>query len=296
MKKWQEICLKVMFAGDTLGTTNFRASSPCRERGGPMYKSLIVLSLMVGTMSQIQQSTPDKSVPKANAYASQREALMATGNAAMEQKRYAEALEQYRKVLVQYPDDLRVLMATGYAAWAAGDLDDAATYFRRCDEIPHRYPWSVRFSLLQLNAALGRWNEFSQEQAVLEKAAIGGDPAFQNAINDGFRLERFKIGSQHLYAIDYPQPDRAGGARYRFRLGGKPVSDAVFVPHIDLVEQREGFDHFVLKQCSEPQKEEVIKSYLEHEPAYQNVREVVLRLLQAQLGTTDVHQLLPFSK
>jgi tetratricopeptide (TPR) repeat protein len=260
-----------------------------------VYKILIVLSLLAGISPVVQKSAHDGSGTQVNAYASQREAFMAPGNQAMHEKNYALALEEYRRVLAQYPNDLRVLMATGYAAWSAGDLADAAIYLHRCDEIPNRYPWSVRFSLIQLNAALGRWNEFSQEQAVLEKAAIGGDPALQSAITDGLLLERFKIGSQHIYAIDYPQPDRAGGVRYRFRLGGKPASDAVFVPHIDLLE-REGSNQFVLQQYSQPQKEEVIRFYSEHEPAYQDVRSVVLRLLEAQLGTNQITPLDPYSK
>ena len=48
-----------------------------------------------------------------SAYASQREALMAPGYEAMRRKDYATALEDFRRVLEEYPKDNRALMIAG---------------------------------------------------------------------------------------------------------------------------------------------------------------------------------------
>lgn len=52
-----------------------------------MFNSLMMLSLLVGIASVMQQSIPDNSAPQMSAYASQREALMAFGNDAMRQRK-----------------------------------------------------------------------------------------------------------------------------------------------------------------------------------------------------------------
>jgi tetratricopeptide (TPR) repeat protein len=82
--------------------------------------------------------------PSPQTYASQREALLAPGDDAMQRRDYATALKDYRIVLAEYPNDSRVLMIAGNAAWASGDLEQAAEYFRRCLARPGGHPWGVR--------------------------------------------------------------------------------------------------------------------------------------------------------
>jgi hypothetical protein len=186
-------------------------------------------------------------------------------------------------------------MIAGNAAWAAGDLEEAADYYRRSLERPDDHPWGIRLSLLQVNAALGHWDDFAQERRTVEDAAMRGDPQLPEVLKNGFLIERLAVGSQLVEVIDYPEPDQADSVRYRFRLGGRPLSASVFVPHIDFVESPGNTHQFVLKQYSGSQGQTLIRSYSAGEPVYQDVRTDVLHLLETQLGTTKISHLSPFA-
>lgn len=257
-----------------------------------MFKSSMALALLIGLAASAQQpSKPVDDSSQMSAYARQRESLLSSGNEAMVQRKYAEALEDYRSVLARYPRDGRVLTMAGNAAWAAGDLQEAADDYRKCLEHPGNHPWGVRLDLLQVNAAIGDWGEFAKEQGDVESAVIGNDPKLAGALKNGVLLERFRIGPQLVEAIDYPEPDQAGDVRYRFRLGGGPLSSDIFVPHLDLVESG---GRFVLQQWSEPKGQKLIRSYPE-EPRYQDVRADATRLLETQFDTTKVSYLCPYA-
>ena len=254
-----------------------------------MHKCLIPLPLLMSFVAGAQQaSVPENQSSQMSAYASQREALMAPGYEAMRRKDYATALEDFRKVLEEYPKDNRALMIAGGAAWHAGRLEEAAEYFRRCQERPGRYPWSERFSLLQVDAALGQWDEFAQWQTAIEKAAISGDPQLAGSLNKGYQLEAFIIGPQPILAVAYPDPGRNDGIRYSFFFGGAPATPDTFTPHFNLI-VRPGDSHsFSLVHYSEPEKSTLIQSYTEDEPTYQAVRDEVLRLLKEQFNTPQI--------
>jgi hypothetical protein len=253
----------------------------------------MALPLLIGLVAGAQQpSKPVDDSSQMSAYASQREALLASGNEAMAKREYAEALEDYRKVLAGYPKDSRVLMIAGNAAWAAGDLQEAADDYRKCLEHPGNHPWGVRLSLLQVNAAIGDWSQFAKEQREVETAVIGGVPQLAGTLKNGVLLERFTIGKQLVEAIDYPEPEQAGGVRYRFRLGARPLSNDVFVAHLDLVESG---GRFVLQQYSDPNGQKLIRSYPGGEPGYQDVRAEAMRLLEAQYDTTKISYLSPYA-
>lgn len=261
-----------------------------------MLKSLMMLPLLIALAASAQQpSKPESYSSQVSKYAGQREALLAPGNEAMKKRDYAGALKDYREVVAEYPRDSRVLLIAGNAAWAAGNLEEAADYYRKSLKCPGDHPWGSRLSLLQVNAALGKWDDFAQERIAIEGAATGGDPQLQGVLKNGFLLERLAVGSQHVEAIDYPEPDHADGVRYRFRLGGQPISASIFVPHIDLVEPPGKAQEFVLEQYSGPQEQTLIRSYAGGEPAYQDIRAEVLRLLEGQLGTTMIRHLSPFA-
>lgn len=246
-----------------------------------MRETLIALPLFLGILLAQQPSVSGSSSAQVSTYASHREALLVPGNEAMKRGDYAAALEDYQKVLAEYPKDSRVLMVAGNAARTAGKLEEAADYYRRSLERPGDHPLGIRLSLLQVNAALGHWDDFAQEQRAVEEAATGGDPQLPGVLKSGLLLEQLTVGSLHVEAIDYPEPDQADGVRYRFRLGGRPSAN-VFVSHIDLVELPGNPEQFVLEQYSGPQRKTLIRSYSAAEPAYHEIRAEVLRLLETQ--------------
>ena len=70
------------------------------DNGGPMRRSSMALPLLIGLVAGAQQpSKPVEDSSQMSVYASQRKALLASGNDAMAKREYAEALEDYRKVL-----------------------------------------------------------------------------------------------------------------------------------------------------------------------------------------------------
>jgi len=251
-----------------------------------MLKSLMTLPLLMGLVASAQQPPkPGRCSSQVSAYASRREALLAPGNKAMGKRDYAEALKDYRKVLAEYPRDGRVLMIAGNAAWAAGDLQGAAGDYRKCLEHPGDHPWGVRFNLLQINAALGQWNDFAQGRKAIEEAAIGGNPQVAQALK-GFTLERFVIGSHLVDVIDYPDSEQAGDVRYRFNAG--------FEFHIDLIEPPGSTAQLVEAQYSEPHGQALIRSYPGGKPSYLEIRAEVLRLLETQFGTSSLNYVSPW--
>jgi len=77
----------------------------------------MALPLLIGLVASAQQ--PSKAVEDSSqmsVYASQREALLTSANDAIAEREYAEALEDYRKVLALYSRDSRVLMIAANAA------------------------------------------------------------------------------------------------------------------------------------------------------------------------------------
>jgi Tetratricopeptide repeat len=259
-----------------------------------MRGAFICLPLLIGALTGTQQPPAmGNPSPQMSTYASRREARLAPGNDAMRRRDYATALEEYRIVLAEYPKDSRVLMITGNAAWASGNLQ-AAEYLRRCLAAgPGDHPWGVRFSLLQVNAALGRWDEFSQEEEAARDAAVSGRIDL-GGVERAFMLESWTIGPQLIEVVEYPAPDRANGVRYSFLFGGLPASHEVFKPRIDLVEASGNNRNFSLEQYFETEKKNLIRSYTEGEPAYRQVRGDVLRLLETQFNTTLIRPVSPF--
>jgi tetratricopeptide (TPR) repeat protein len=254
-----------------------------------MHKCLIPLPLLISFLAGAQQaSIPDNHSSQMSAYASQREALMAPGYEAMRRKDYATALEDFRKVLEEYPKDERLLMTAGDAAAEAGKFKEAAEYFRRCQERPGRYPWSIRFSLLQVDVALGQWDEFAQWQAAIEKAAISGDPQLAASLNKGYQLEQFRIDPQLILVLAYPDPGRNNGIRYSFFFGGVPATPDTFTPHWNLVVTPGDAHSYSLVQYSEPEKPTLIQSYTDGEPTYHDVRDAVLSLLKERFNTIEI--------
>jgi tetratricopeptide (TPR) repeat protein len=259
-----------------------------------MREAFLCLPLFIGVFTGAQQpSTMGNPSPQMSTYAGQREALLAPGNDAMQRRDYATALRDCRIVLAAYPNDSRVLMITGNAAWASGELEQAAEYFRRSLAGPGDHPWGVRFSLLQVNAALGRWGEFAQEEEAARDAVISSRTGLGGA-EKSFTLERWMIGPQLIEVIEYAAPNRAKGVRYSFLFGGLPASHEMFTPHVDLVETSGNNHDFSLEQYFVPQKKNSIRSYAEGKPPYQQVRGEVLRLLETQFNTTLVRPLSPF--
>jgi hypothetical protein len=135
--------------------------------------------------------------------------------------------------------------------------------------------------------------EFTQEEMAARDAAIRGRTGLGGA-EKGFTLERWMIGPQLIEVIEYPAPDGANSVRYSFLFGGLPASHEMFTPRVDLVETSGNSHGFSLEQHFVPEEKNLIRSYTDGEPAYQQVRGEVLRLLETQFNTTLVRPVSPF--
>lgn len=243
-------------------------------------------------------------------YAAQREAVIAPGLEAMRQKDYAAALENFRSTLLQYPNDGRVLMLAGNAAKATKNFDEAIEDYLKALHQPNSNPWPVRFSLIAAYAAAGHWDEFDAERQKVRTAKQGGDPFLAKV--QGYVIDEFDIGDQHVTAAEFPALLGRFHTRYRFFL--RPADQAdntaapAWAPHIDVesddIDQLEfaklhpdkaaaGERSFSLDTYPAPGKQGLIKFYLDGEPTYRAVRADVIssvsQKLQPLSSTTVQH-------
>ncbi len=217
-----------------------------------------------------------------------------------------------------FPKDLRVLRYSAQAAFYSGRNKEALDLFGRALAAHPTQPWPLHLAQMQVEARLGRWEEFDRELADLEKAKRGGADA-QLEGSSGFLVDGFAAGPAgaqvSVQTVVFPLQADAYHTLYRFLLPkGSPAKTAIqaglnsdagaaddercknpeFRPYIDLEsddseqesfkaahpdEAANGGRAYSLDTYPGPCSQGLIKFYSKGEPTYEEVRADVVKAL-----------------
>ena len=130
-----------------------------------------------------------------------------------------------------FPKDLRVLRASAQAAFYSGRNKEALDLFDRALAAHPNQPWPLRLAQMQVQARLGRWEEFDRELEGLKAAKRGGaDPQLEGS--SGFLVDGFAAGAAgaqvSVQTVVFPLQADAYHTLYRFLLPkGSPAMTTV---------------------------------------------------------------------
>jgi hypothetical protein len=214
-----------------------------------------------------------------------------------------------------FPDDLRVARYSAEAAFFSHHDREALDLFHRA-LAQHPYePWPLRLAILQLNARLGRWDDFDQGLAELIQAKKSYTD-HQLDSSSGFLIDGFEAGAGEtkvqVQTIVFPLQADPYHTLFRFLLpkqspaktsiqagvnddqGDPSCKNPDFRPYIDLesddVDQAafkqahpelaaQGERSYSLDTYSAPCSQGLMKFYNGGRPKYETVREDVLKAL-----------------
>lgn len=164
----------------------------------------------------------------------------AAANTFMEQRRYSEALAQYRLVLAVFPEEPASLFNGGLAAYLTGEFEVAAGFWQRLKTLEPP-DWRLRAKLVQVWQALGRFSERDAERTELMNMWQAGEPAVLHEqvhyCRDQFTvngkkvmvLEHFELKGERALRYVFMVLNEAGdGEEFSISLGSYESTNAVW--------------------------------------------------------------------
>ena len=217
----------------------------------------------------------------------------------------------------EFPEDLRVLSYSAEAAFFSHHNPEALDLFNRALQQHPVEPWPLRLAKLQLEARMGKWDEFDKQLAALIGAKKDGTDHQLDA-STGFLVDGFEAGAGEtkvaVQTIVFPLQNDPYHTLFRFLLpkespaktsiqagvnndqGDPSCKNPDFRPYIDLesddVDQAafqkahpesaaKGERSYSLDTYSAPCSQGLMKFYNEGEPTYETVRADVMKALAA---------------
>lgn len=193
--------------------------------------------IMIGAMSVVAQD-PDKRLSMQDVYKA--ETAFEKGNDLMEEKKFAEALEQYRIALEIIPQDPALLFNGGLAAYSGRVYAEAEEYWKRLKGIEPE-DWHVRSKLVQAYQALGKLEKRDEERRELFELRKTGKI---DALNKQFEYcrDQFEVAGKKVMAFEHFElkGDRAlryvfsilneagDGEEFRISLGSYDLTNAIW--------------------------------------------------------------------
>jgi tetratricopeptide (TPR) repeat protein len=128
-------------------------------------------------------------------------------------KHFAQAKEMFAAYLVQHPGNLDAEVGVGDAELGMHEYEAAEMQYRAVVAVqPER--WLAHKNLVIIEAALGRWEEFDRERAVLRGARERGAPGISARESDV--IDSFDIHGEHWIVREYYEPVGRSLTRYNF--------------------------------------------------------------------------------
>ncbi len=167
--------------------------------------------------------------------------------------------------------------------------------------------WQAHKNLVVVEAALGRWEEFDRERAVLRMARERGAPGISERESDV--IDSFTVGAGHWVVRAYYEPVGRSEARYNFERFSPEGRVQAYVSLENATAARSALTPEDLRigakgQGASANSETVplalnwytgtshgtVRSYATGEPSYERLRAEVLRWLRAHPEASDVGQ------
>ena len=214
-------------------------------------------------------------------------------------KHYAQAKALFAAYAKAHPESVDAEMGVGDAELALREYQNAELTYR---SVVLRQPqmWRAHKNLVIIEAALGRWEEFDRERAVLRAArerGAEGISARESDVIDSFDAPEKNGARGHWIVREYYLPVGRSLTRYNFECFG---ADGRVKEYISLesaeAAKAAAAEGDVLRSDEQARQEQVkdfaldwytgaahgtIKSYPDGEPKYEAVRADVLRWLRA---------------
>lgn len=129
------------------------------------------------------------------------EKTFTAGNALLEQKKYVEALAEYRKILAVEPDLDGPLRNGAMAAYFAGDYKTALAYYRKIKASDHNDGF-IRSKLVQVYQAIGDEKARDAERKDLITLHKSGKDTSSLAKRSDFCREQYRVGSHSILVYE----------------------------------------------------------------------------------------------
>lgn len=143
-------------------------------------------------------------------------------NQALEQKRYAEAVTEYKKVLALLPNDVSTLWNCGMAAFSAKDYPTSLQCWKRLRPLLPRVPDDETFTVAKVSAKLIQVYQAMGDKPARDKERAGLVLLRNSKVDPGltkqnsFCCDQFIVDGKSIFAYDHFALTGKLGIRYDF--------------------------------------------------------------------------------
>jgi len=136
---------------------------------------------------------------------------------ALEDKHYQQAEDLFAAYLKTHPNNIDAQEGIGDAKLGLHQYEAAELQYRAVVAAQPEF-WLAHKNLVIVEAALGRWDEFDRERAVLRGARERGAPGISTRESDV--IDAFDVHGQHLIVREYYEPVGRSLTRFNFEYFG----------------------------------------------------------------------------
>jgi tetratricopeptide (TPR) repeat protein len=246
---------------------------------------VILLALFAGRVT----AQPGNQLPKNNSSVEQ---IFETGNQFMEQRKFTEALAQFRQALTLTPDDPAILFNAGLAAFSIKEYQAAAEYWQKLKAVDPE-DGQTRTKLVQVYQALGDIPQRDAERKTLIEMRKQ-DSGSELAQRENYCREQFEVAGRRVLVLEYFELKGSRAVRYTF-IVLKDTED-VEDYHISLGSYDQTNRFWAERNSKQAQKGERLfhlDKYYDRghetfgfytpEPTYDEIRRVVIKVLEGKI-------------
>jgi tetratricopeptide (TPR) repeat protein len=215
---------------------------------------------------------------------------------ALEDKHYQQAEDLFAEYLKTHPANIDAEEGIGDAKLGLHQYEAAELQYRAVVAAQPEF-WLAHKNLVIVEAALGRWDEFDRERAVLRSARQRGAPGISTRESDV--IDAFDLNGQHWIVREYYEPAGRSLTRYNFESFGPDGRVREYVslesataarnalnPHTDVLIGATPRSEPVIKDFAlnfyTGKSHGTIKLYPNGEPRYEHVRADLIHWLLAR--------------
>lgn len=216
-----------------------------------------------------------------------------TANDLLERSKYADALTIYKRLLTTIPNNTAVLYNAGMAAFFAKDYATALDMWQQVKKLEPA-DWQIRAKLIQTYQALKKLPERDAERAELFAMWKKGEPA---ELKQQFKYcrEQFEVNGMRVMAWEHFELQGPRGLRYvfsildktgeaedwRISLGSYDTTNNIW-SELQNPRPKEGERLFHLDGYFKGGGHATYGMYPPPEPSYDQIREIVLKILEGK--------------
>ncbi|SEF95415.1 Tetratricopeptide repeat-containing protein [Bryocella elongata] len=229
--------------------------------------------------------------------------LLKAARQQLAQKHFVEAKRQFSAFAAAHPESVEAQLGKADAELGLHEYDDAEVGYRA---IVAKQPqmWLAHKNLVVVEAALGRWEEFDRERAILHDARQRGAEGISARESDV--IDSFNVAGQHWIVRAYDEPSGRSLTRYnfeRFSPDGRvqaflslesASAAAAMVGHPGGPDTPQAgaaapaIRDFALNWYT-GQAHGIVRPYMGAEPSYERVRADAMRWIRQQSATAHQH-------